>query len=188
MPLTNHFIRTMSDEATWEFLQILLQEYSPDIAEQHKEYLIALDQLSAIGCDTVSLDKAYRSAIVSDALFAFQKGLEANLFHFQHPYVPSFIPVDYENLYQECVMSHMPKRVIAEKTIHTIEAASVQADFHQQELIREYIVDLEVVVPKLMHFAGYLAGNSWFSATVPGYQEDHALTSCYHMEIQKYFG
>jgi hypothetical protein len=49
------------------------------------------------------------------------------------------------------------------------------------------MIDLEVTIPKLMHFEGYKAGNQWFAMTIPGYQEDQALTSIYTLQIHKYF-
>ena len=85
-------------------------------------------------------------------------------------------------------MMNMPKRLTAEKTISAIEKNYFQTDLPWCEVIREYIVDLEVILPKLMHFEGYLAGNQWFKLTVPGYQEDQALTSIYQMQLSSYFG
>ena len=73
------FIEWMTDAAVWEHLQLLLQEYDPELQEKHKAYLAALEQFASNGGDTTALHQAYRSAIVSDALFAFQKGFEANL-------------------------------------------------------------------------------------------------------------
>lgn len=185
---TSYFASTLTDEAVWQQLHVLLKEWSPDTARRQKEYTHALEQLEAVGGDAQALDRAYRSVIVSDAVFAFQKGMEANLFHFQHPQVPSFAQVDFEDMYQECVMATMPKRVDAEKIIVAIESEYFHEDLPWCEAIREYIIDLEVTIPKLMHFGGYLAGNQWFVLTVPGYQEDQALTSIYRVQLSEYFG
>ena len=84
-------------------------------------------------------------------------------------------------------MGSMPKRVAAEKIISIAEAACLQANESAHDAIREYIVDLEVTIPKIMHLEGYLAGNTWFALTIPGYQEDQALTSIYEMQILRYF-
>lgn len=187
MNCTSYFMEKMTDEAVWVHLQVLMQKYSPDIAKKHREYLAALELLEAAGGNAQALDLSYRSAIVSDALFAFQKGLEANLYHFQHPQVASFAQVDFEDMYQEWVMMSMPKRLVAEKVNSAIEKTYFHENQPWCEIIREYMIDLEVTIPKLMHFEGYKAGNQWFAMTIPGYQEDQALTSIYTLQIHKYF-
>ena len=188
MTNTSWFLKAMTDDEIWKQLQALLQKYSPDTLEREKEYLKALEQVSASSEEAQTTNRAYRSAIISDALFAFQKGMEANVFHFRNPHVPSIINVDFNDLYQEHVMGSMPKRVAAEKIISIAEAASLQTDESAHDAIREYIVDLEVTVPKIMHLEGYLVGNAWFALTIPGYQEDQALTSIYSLQIHQYFG
>jgi hypothetical protein len=114
--------------------------------------------------------------------------VEANLYHFQHPYVPNFASLDFGDMFQEHVMMFMPKRSAAEKVIEEIRKEFFQEDVPWCETISEYIIDLEVVIPKLMHFEGYKAGNAWFAVTSPGYQEDYALTSAYSIQLQQYFG
>ena len=188
MTNTSWFLKAMTDDEIWKQLQALLQKYSPDTLEREKEYLKALEQISASSEEAHTINRAYRSAIISDALFAFQKGMEANMFHFRNPHVPSIINVDFNDLYQEHVMGSMPKRVAAEKIISIAEVACLQANESAHDTIREYIVDLEVTVPKIMHLEGYLAGNTWFALTIPGYQEDQALTSIYSLQIHQYFG
>ena len=182
------FIEWMTDAAVWEHLQLLLQEYDPELQEKHEAYLAALERFASNGGDTTALHQAYRSAIVSDALFAFQKGFEANLHHFRQPHMPNFTDVDFEDMYQEHIMMTMPKRVAAEKLYSAIEKEYFTTDEVWCQAIREYIIDLEVVVPKLMHFEGYKAGNAWFPLTIPGYQEDQTLTNIYQMQISQYFG
>ena len=85
-------------------------------------------------------------------------------------------------------MGLMPKRMAAEKIISIAEVTYLQTNESAHDAIREYIVDLEVTVPKIMHLEGYLAGNTWFALTIPGYQEDQALTSIYSLQIHQYFG
>lgn len=185
---TSYFMAMLTDEAVWEQLQILLQEYDPEMREKHAAYISALDAMAQAGADADALQRAIRGATISDALFAFQKGLECNLYHFRHPYVPSFAGIDFDDMFQENVMMLMPKRVEAEKVIDAIRSENFQEDAPWYEAINEYIIDLEVTVPKLMHFEGYLFGIQWFRLTVPGYQEDQALTSIYHIQIERYFG
>ena len=184
---TSYFMSQMTDEAVWDRLQVLLQEYDPGVAEKHTAFTAALGVLSETGADTTTFKKAVVSATVSDALFAFHKGMEANLYHFQHPYVPNFASLDFEDMFQEHVMMFMPKRSAAEKVIEEIRSEYLQEDVPWCETISEYIIDLEVVIPKIMHFEGYKAGNAWFAMTVPGYQEYYALTSVYSMQLHKYF-
>ena len=188
MTNTSWFLKAMTDDEIWKQLQALLQKHSPDTLEREKEYLKALEQIYASSEEAQTINRAYRSAIISDALFAFQKGMEANMFHFRNPHVPSIINVDFNDLYQEHVMGSMPKRVAAEKIISIAEAACLQANESAHDTIREYIVDLEVTVPKIMHLEGYLAGNTWFALTIPGYQEDQVMTGIYCTQIHQYFG
>jgi hypothetical protein len=188
MKHTSYFTSKLTDDALWQDIELLLQEYSPDVVKKHTQYLSALEELNDAGGDAQALDQAYRSEIISDALFAFQKGMEANWYHFRHPQVPSFAQVDFEDMYQEWVMMNMPKRLAAEKNRSTIEMTYFRTGLPWCEVIREYIIDLEVTIPKLMHFEGYMAGNQWFKLTVPGYQEDQALTSIYQMQLSAYFG
>ena len=185
---SSYFMSQMTDEAVWDRLQVLLQEYDPGVAEKHTAFTAALGVLSETGADTTTFKKAVVSATVSDALFAFHKGMEANLYHFQHPYVPNFASLDFEDMFQDHIMMFMPKRSAAEKVIEEIRSEYLQEDVPWCETISEYIIDLEVVIPKIMHFEGYKAGNAWFPMTVPGYQEDYALTSVYSMQLQQYFG
>ena len=185
---TSCFMTMLTDEAVWGHLQALLREYDPEMEEKHTAYISALEDLSATGADATTFREAIQAAIFSDAMFAFQKGVEANLYHFYHPQVPSFAQVDYEDMHQEWIMQNMPKRLAAEKIISAIEREYFQSDLPWCETIREHIIDLEVTIPKLMHFEGYLAGNQWFALTIPGYQEDQALTSIYSLQIGKYFG
>ena len=107
MKVHNWFWDEMSDEKVYEYIHTMLQEYEPDYQRQHEVYLQALDEMRTAGGDANGLDQAYRKAIVSDALFAFNKGLEANLFHFHNPCVPCFIQADFPDLYQEHVMMCM---------------------------------------------------------------------------------
>ena len=187
MTNTSWFLKGMTDDEIWVHLQSLLKKYSPDTLKREKEYLESLERISSSSEEAQKMNCAYRAAIISDALFAFQKGLEANLFHFRNPHILSIINVDFNDLYQEHVMASMPKRVAAEKIISTTEAVYLQTDESAHDAVREYIVELEVTIPKIMHLAGYLAGNTWFSLTTPGYQEDQALTSIYEMQILRYF-
>ena len=185
---SSYFMSQMTDEAVWDRLQVLLQEYDPGVAEKHTAFTAALGVLSETGADTTTFKKAVVSATVSDALFAFHKGMEANLYHFQHPYVPNFASLDFEDMFQDHIMMFMPKRSAAEKVIEEIRKEYFQEDVPWCETISEYIIDLEVVIPKITHFEGYKAGNAWFPMTVPGYQEDYALTSIYAMQVYNYFG
>lgn len=185
---SSYFMSQITDTVVWEHLQRLLQEYNPEFLEKHNNYRLALDGLTDAGGNAQALDQAYRSIIISDAVFAFNKGLEANLYHFWHPCAPSFTQVDFENMYQEYAMMAMPKREVAEKIISEIEAEYFQAELLWCKTIKECIIDLEVITPKIMHFEGYKAGNTWFRWTVPGYQEDQALTSIYQIQINHYFG
>lgn len=185
---TSYFMTMLTDETVWEHLQVLLRKYDPGMSKKHSAYIAALETLSEAGADTVAFEQAIRAATISDALFAFQKGMESNLYHFRHPYVPSFAGIDFDDMFQEHVMMLMPKRVAAEKVIDTIKSTYFQEDAPWCETIRAYIIDLEMIVPKIMHFEGYKASNAWFAMTVPGYLEDHTLTSIYSIQVHQYFG
>lgn len=184
----SYFMTMLTDEVVWEHMLLLLKKYDPMEAEKHAAYTAAVKALAATGADAVAFEKAVRSATISDAIYAFQKGLEANIYHFHHPYIPSFVELDFCDMFQEHIMVLQPKRVAAEKVIEMTKYAYFREDEPWCETINEYIVDLEVIIPKVMHFEGYKAGNAWFKLTVPGYMEDHALTSIYSMQIHEYFG
>lgn len=183
----NWFWDGMSDEKVYEYIHTMLQEYDPDYRRQHEVYLQALDEMRTAGGAANGLDQAYRKAIVSDALFAFNKGLEANLFHFHNPFVSCFIQADFPDLYQEHVMLCMPKRRAAERLYSAIERRDFSEGATWVDTIKEYLAGLETSVPKLMHYLGYLMGNVWFEATVPGYQEDQIATICYSKQISDFF-
>lgn len=85
-------------------------------------------------------------------------------------------------------MRSMPKRKEAELQIAAMEEMCGQAKIAWVEVCREFFVDLEVVIPKIMHFEGYLAANDWFRLTIPGYIDDPALTGIYQAQISNYFG
>jgi len=180
-----NFMSNLTDEAVWERLLVLVREYDPEMAQRHTAYLSAL---GALGAEAKVFDEALRSAIVSDALFAFQKGLESNLFHFRHPYVLNFTQVDFDDLYQANVMASMPKRTAAEEILSAMETEYFRTELPWCESIREYIGDLQTMVPKLMHYQGYLAGNAWFCLTIPGYREDTMQTAIYTRQLRDYFG
>lgn len=185
MSPTSFFTSFLSENAIWSHLQKLLQKYDPELAEK---YIAVTAALSNADEDTLALVQAYRVAITSDALFAFSKGMEANLYHFRNSCGPMFTQVDLCDLYQEHIMRSMPKRKEAEQMIATMEAKSFRGNPTWVEAFREFFVDLEVVIPKIMHFEGYLAGNDWFHLSIPGYQEDQKLTSTYRAQITAYFG
>lgn len=185
---TSYFMSGVTDEAVWEHLQVLLHEYDPEMEAKYADYISALETLKTAGADTDTFHQAIRTATISDALFAFQKGMEANLYHFQHPYVPSFVGVDFEDAFQEHIMMCMPKRLKAEQVITATQKSFFQDAAPWCETISEYIIDLEILVPKIMHFEGYKAGNVWFTLTIPSYSEDAALTSKYCIQLCKYFG
>ena len=185
---TSYFMTKLTDEAVWEHLQVLLREYDPEMEQKHIVFLSALEELAEAGADAAAFHRAIIAATVSDALFAFQKGMEANLYHFQHPYVTGFTDLDYNDTFQEYVMMLQPKRAAAEIAIEKIRAEYFQEDMPWCETINEYISDLEILVPKIMHFEGYIAGNVWFALAIPGYCEDSALTRIYSMQIYQYLG
>ncbi len=172
MKFAGYFASHWDDESFWLHLQKALQQYDTELAEKCRsvteEYKSAQD-----------LIQSWNAAITSDALFAFQKGMEANLNHFHHPYLPGFTNMDFCDLYQERTMLSMSKRKEAEQMI---------AAAHRDEAIRDFFIDLEVVIPKIMHFEGYLAGSHWYPLTVPGYREDKKLTAIYQQQISNYFG
>lgn len=182
---SSYFSTLLGDGAIWTHLQQLLQKYEPELAEK---YLSIANALSVANEDARALVQAYRAAIASDALFAFGKGMEANLHHFLQPSAPYFTNLDFCDLYQEHVMLAMPKRKEAEQVIATMEAKSLQGNPTLGETFREFFVDLEVVIPKIMHFEGYLAGNDWFRLSIPGYIDNQVLTGIYQTQISIYFG
>ena len=188
MNQTSYFMAKLTDEAVWEHLQTLLRAYDPEMAEKHTAYISALESLTGSGADAEAFHRAIQSTTASDALFAFQKGMEANFYHFRHPFVPSFAGLDYEDMQQEYAMLRMPKRLVAQQEMDRIRSMFFCEDAPWCEAIREYIIDLEMLVPQIMHFEGYKAGNEWFKQTIPGYCEDSALTSIYYMQLCEYFG
>lgn len=179
------FVSFLGENVFWSHLQKILLKYEPELAEK---YIAVTDALSNADEDVQALAHAYQAAITSDALFAFGKGMEANLYHFRNPCEPKFTQADFSDLYQEHVMRSMPKRKEAELQIATMEAKCSQRKSALGVDLREFFVDLEVVIPKIMHFEGYLAAIDWFRLTIPGYVDDPALTQIYQAQISNYFG
>ena len=81
-----------------------------------------------------------------------------------------------------------PKRKEAELQIAAMEAKCSQRKPASGVDLREFFVDLEAIIPKIMHFEGHLAANKWFLLTIPGYTDDPALTQIYQAQISNYFG
>lgn len=179
------FVSFLGENVFWSHLQKILLKYEPELAEK---YIAVTDALSNADEDVQALVQAYQAAITSDALFAFSKGMEANLYHFRNPCAPKFTQTDFSDLYQERVMRSMPKRKEAELQIAAMEEECGQTKNALVEVCREFFVDLEVIIPKIMHFEGYLAANDWFRLTIPGYIDDPALTKIYQAQISNYFG
>lgn len=133
------------------------------------------------------LIRAYKSTIVSDMLFAYELGKNANLTHFRNPGSYPFIQLSPEIYLQEHIMRQMPKRVKACAVIRNIDEFLEERDLNCNAII-EYFAYLETICGKYAHFRGYIDGNTIFRNAVPGYAEDTVFTAAYRHHMREIIG
>jgi len=181
---------------------VCLKEF--DEKERLKKYLIMLENscsdfsdvkvLYEKACLTLRSDYKYiddviecnNAMVISNLEFAFEQGLNDNLYHFKNPNEPTFM----DNDYSEC---------LKEKEMH--EKASYLAALRKREMFLEFLPDsakdaydavmvyyifLDTYIPKMAHYYGFTTGNTILKNALKHYHPDIELSIAYKEWLDNY--
>ena len=189
MVSTKTFMEKLTGQEAVERFIRWWAEKSEDFAEDHRQYVAAMDMLEKALGEAVTRERA---AIVqqcaSDLLFCGLLGLKANLDHYTDPVARTFLEADYEVYLQEETAHALPEYTRAQKVRDAFYASLTDAQKEVYEPVTAYTCHLETVAPKLAHYYGYLLGNTLLPRVVPGYHADLTLTRRYTAMLNGYFG
>ena len=178
----------LTGEALTKALIAVMAEQIEDFAEDQKRCDEAVHTLRA-ECPEVGEEvNAIHRQITSLCLFSSFLGFKANLDHYIDPVARTFLDVDFKDYLREGTAKQMPEYINAQ-AIRKKFADSLSGDQRDTyEDIAVFANHLEVTVPKLAHFAGYMLGNALLPRIVPGYVPDYSLTVLYERMLADYFG
>lgn len=184
------FLKTGDDKLIEELEEFMFRHLEDYKAVKNAYEEEVKDFKCVLGEDEGYIDgliRAYKSTIVSDMLFAYELGRNANIAHFRDPGAYPFIQLSPEVYLQEHVMRRMPKRTKACAVISNIVEFLKERDISCNAII-EYFAYLETICGKYAHFRGYVDGNTIFQNTIPGYAEDTVFTAAYRHHMKEVTG
>lgn len=184
------FLKTDDEKLIEELDEFMFRHFEDYKAVKNAYEEEVKDFKCVLGADESYIDgliRAYKSTIVSDMLFAYELGRQANMEHFRNPGAYPFMQLSPEIYLQEHVMRRMPKRVKGCGVINNIVDFLKEKSLSCNAII-EYFAYLETICGKYAHFKGYMDGNSVFQNTIPGYAEDTVFTSAYRHHMKEVTG
>ena len=164
-------------------LKSTLAQYDPDYAEEPLRYEQARRSLP----DSTYPD-ALEAQFAAKLLYIAYQGFRWNLDCFQHPVNKLRISTDYEDLHKEQQLSHLPEVIRLEKSIHATHESFSSDQQEAAAQIGDYYAYLETVGFKIVHYWGFLWGNTFYPKTIPGYVPDISFTSQYAHMIERDLG
>lgn len=164
-------------------LQSTLTQYAPDYAQEAQQYKQAKDSLP----DSTYPD-ALEAQFAAKLLYIAYQGFRWNLDCFQQPVNKLRINTDYEDLHQEQHLSHLPEVIRLENVLHAAYEDFSPAQQEAAAQIGDYYAYLETVGFKIVHYWGFLWGNTFYSQVISGYVPDSSFTSQYAHMIERDLG
>lgn len=164
---------------------------SKDFAEDHRHFeeTIACFRVASQNNVVPSVDDlldAIHRLISSQFIFASYLGFQANVDHFLNPVARTFMEVDPEVYLRESVARTLPEYVSAKAIIDSFRNQLSSEQQTKFESVAMYIAHLETIIPKIAHYEGFLLGNDLLQYTLPGYQPDIQLTTCYSWILKEH--
>ena len=181
-------LQQLTNEGLVETLVEFMEEQFEDFAEIRQRYLSTVatleKELPFVRQEVAAIHKQTASML----LFSGYLGLKANLEHFTDPVGKDFLDVDSEVFLREVAARRLPEyqQAQAVRTQFAGMLSSGQQERYQH--IKEYVIYLETVGPKLAHYYGYLLGNEILGKIILGYFPDIGHTMRYAATIDNYFG
>lgn len=125
----------------------------------------------------------YNNSILETELeYAFNRGIEDNLAHFEDPCAPTFLDNGYalaeEGARQATdAIAAERRKLLANLPIRLIRAYDV---------IAEYTAFLETYIPKLAHYYGFMCGTTYLASEISDYKADPELCREYGEWLSEY--
>lgn len=175
----------LEKECLDKYLQVL-EESSSDFIDIKNAYIKASLELKKIFLYTDNILEYNNDIILFEMEFSFNRGLKDNLEHFKNPKKPTFMDMDYNKAIKEEEMRRNPEYVFMVKEHKKLIDLIPDVAEDLYEKIVEYTSLLDVYIPKMAHYYGFLTGNTTFKKAIPGYEPDYALTKKYREWINYY--
>ena len=126
------------------------------------------------------LCRAYEERLIGWLIFCCANGMKDNLYHFKYPMNPSVNESDAEWYLRESVVRqslafHRASEEIAEKRIGVSK--------EEYEVVSEYYIYLETLLPKIAHLKGFEEGDRILPLIEPGYVPDPFYTKNYRRKV-----
>lgn len=176
----------LAGKETLKLLMDVLEEQSADLVEVRQRCTRAIQILrdAALQPSVDGVMTAIYGQTASTFLFSLCLGMKDNLDHFIDPLARTFLEVDGEAYLREGMLRQLPQYIEA-RAVWQQFAGEVPTELQSMyEDIAAYAAHLDVLVPKLAHYYGYLLGNELYSYTVPGYYPDSRLTIQYRRMLE----
>lgn len=167
-----------------------IEGFSGDFPHVKKEYEQSIYLLRReLGDEKVDkfLDAINRRC-EADLLFCGSLGYQANLNNFRDPIARTFLDVDFEEYLRVDVLQRMPQRHEAESKIAAFYNSLNEEQIGIYDAISSYLVNLELDLTKLAHYAGFMFANEMLAYTEPGYTPNFVLSLRYRSFMDEWFG
>lgn len=190
MKTIESILSQLTSDALLTDLKSVLREQDPEFPPVEAAFRETADALAAeIGkTEAEKLLAARDQQIISDMVYSFYLGFQANLSNFRNPVASQFTDLDHPSFLREHIMQTLPQRVKAGGIISALHAAHKELLAEFGEPIRDYYIYLEVTGPKLAHFWGYTLANRFLPWVEPGYVSDGVQTTVCAMELHRFLG
>lgn len=185
-------------EPQYVFPRILeaLRQIDPTFEEEHKNYTMAVKALTEYINDNTEVTlteflAAKESELCYECLYVAWLGFQQNLKCFKDPIAAQFLDLDYEEIHREDSFGKLPDVAQAHRTIDMFYAEInriADGEDDPTEGIIEFYSYMETTAFKLAHFWGFTIANLFLEKVVPGYCQNHTITSRYKLMLESYLG
>jgi len=125
---------------------------------------------------------------IAEMLFCGNLGYQENLKNFRDPTAQTFMRVDFEEYLRLEILEKMPQRQAAEAEINAFYSSLSEKHKEVYETVDSYLLTLELDIPKLAHYMGFILANELLAYTEVGYMPNSFLTYRYQNFMDQWFG
>lgn len=161
----------------------LLDSNCKDFKELKTKYTVLYHEIKEIFKYASQLNESYENMYTAEILFFFNRGVGDNWCHFTNPH-KSFTDTEFDVCFEEF------REYDEYKTAYSSIQQSVALMPEKAKAIYydmlEYFAFLDVYLPKIAHYNGFMSANSILKNKSREYKEDEAFNAAYTEWIEKY--
>lgn len=178
-------------EAIMKVVRKIMREVDPEYLAEEKAFEEGVRAIKEkkFANTTVCIDDvitAENKRMAGNILFLFWRGLHLNLECFKDFTKQRFVDMDYEDIHQETLMNSMPHGEDGYRLSEEFARALPVEERDLDEPITSYYSYLATSAYKIVHYLGFLAGESFLQFVEPGYVPSESTKYRYARDVEEY--